>query len=441
MFGVSGKVEVIEGSAPPAGVAALLFCVIDNRGRVCHQFAARADSTDLPDSFCFLDEPEKASEHLFLKEAMGTQKPVSVSLSYEKGLRKFIYILPYEWKRGKWRYACIEVLKESRQSDANYQPDQCVLAEERGCFLLADDRNMIRACSAQVPVSFGYSYSNLYGMHLGDLLSDADLVRVLSGSPDSCEPVSKCIFRSLNGSRLEVDIKAFSAPDNCTLYSVCDASPQEFREEISQVSMRERRRIGQDLHDSIGQLLTGISLLSRSLANDLQRAGNKGCEDAAQISELADDASNQIRQISRRLMPSEIVQRGLFDSLRNLAKVTTNSCAIRCNARIDDSVVFADGAVETHIYRIAQEAVNNAVRHSNATRLDIIVRQQNGLPVLEISDNGKWKEMGGTLGGIGMKTMKYRASVIGGTLKVEVGELGGTRVICRLEADELLMKA
>ncbi|MBT8042109.1 MAG: sensor histidine kinase, partial [Pontiella sp.] len=245
------------------------------------------------------------------------------------------------------------------------------------------------------------------------------------------------VLRCLDGSHRDVELLKYSAADHCMLYAVCDVTRPQLNEEIAQVSTRERRRIGQDLHDSIGQLLTGISLLSRSLANNLRRDGNPGEEDAAQISELADDASNQIRQISRGLMPADIVERGFFASLRDLARITTDSCGIQCEVRLDETVDFNDGAVETHLFRIAQEAVNNAVRHADASQIEIVFSVENGRPQLQICDDGTWKKAADHMSGIGMKTMHYRASVIGGNLTVGAVEEGGTHVVCRLEAEEL----
>jgi signal transduction histidine kinase len=93
--------------------------------------------------------------------------------------------------------------------------------------------------------------------------------------------------------------------------------------------------------------------------------------------------------------------------------------------------------VETHLYRIAQEAVNNAVRHADASRIDIVVTQDNGLPRLEVVDNGTWKETVSDVNGIGMKTMEYRAAAIGAHFKAGAHAQGGTSVVCLLEADDL----
>ena len=158
----------------------------------------------------------------------------------------------------------------------------------------------------------------------------------------------------------------------------------------------------------IGQVMTGISLLSRSLANSLKRSGRSEYIDASQISSLADDASNQIRQISRGLIPSEIVQKGLVESLRELACNTQSSCNVKCDVQLDESIDFSDGAVESHLFRIAQEAVSNAVRHSGASRIEISLSGCDGTTVLKVKDDGTWKKLPQNLNGIGLKTMEYR---------------------------------
>jgi len=438
MFGWSRKVDEKEGGPPPAGIAEIIFCVFDDKHRLLHQFLSVDDSRPGTEYFRFLNNPEKAFDHCIVREAIATRKAASVSLAYGNSLQKCLYVLPYELKRGKWRFACLQLCRESAGGHADEPANTCVLSEHRFFLVLADADQQIRAVSSRIPDGFGYSAENLTGMSLGDMFSPVDLEVIGACSTDTNDSILSCVCFCLDGSRRDVVVKKYSAPDHCTLYAVCDVTAAQNAEEISQIATRERRRIGQDLHDSIGQLLTGISLLSRSLANSLKRQGQAGDLDAAQISALADDASNQIRKISRGLMPTEIVDKGLFASLRELARTTTDSCGLLCVARIDETVEFADGAVETHLYRIAQEAVNNAVRHAGATRIDIVVEQVNGLPRLEVFDNGKWKETMSDMNGIGMKTMEYRASAIGARFKAGAHEKGGTRVQCLLEAEELM---
>jgi PAS domain S-box-containing protein len=438
MFGFSKSVAEKSGGPPPAGIAEIIFCVFDEKRRLHHQF--RSIDNDRPGSgyFRFLNEPDKLLDNYVVREAVATRKPAAVALAYGDNFRKYLYVLPYERRRGKWRFACLELCREFAEPSEDEASQLCSLSENRFFLLLADAEQQIRSASPRIPEGFGYKPDNLIGMNLSDVFSAVDLEVIKAWSADTNESIRNCSCFCLDGSRRDVEVKKYSAPDQFALYAVCDVTAPQFTEELSQIAPRERRRIGQDLHDSIGQLLTGISLLSRSLANSLKRVGHSGDLDAAQISALADDASNQIRKISRGLMPSEIVEKGLFDSLRELARTTTNSCGLLCVARIDETVEFGDGAVETHLYRIAQEAVNNAVRHAGASRIDIVVTQASGLLRLEIADNGTWKGSVSNLNGLGMKTMEYRASAIGARFKAGAHEQGGTRVVCLMEAEDLI---
>ena len=437
MFGRSPT--KIKLSKPFAGVSKFIFCVFDEKHRLRHDF--RSGSPDEPAEayFQFLNDSGHAFDHYVLSEAQKTRKPMTVALSYGERQRKYLYVLPYERKRGKWHFACVQVTTEIPGPDVVASPHLCSMADDRVCLLFADSKNSILSVGARVPETFGYDAENLLGMSLEDLFSALDLSVLSACTSDTNEPILSCTFHCVDGSKRDVEIKKFSAPDKCTLYGICDVSPRPSMEEFSDATAHERRRIGQDLHDSVGQTLTGISLLSRSLSNALQRNGYERSIDASQISGLADEACNQIRQISRGLMPSEIVKSGLYESLRGLARITSATCGVDCRVQLDGAIEFLDAAVETHLYRIAQEAVNNAVRHAGANRVDIIVSEVNSLAQLEVVDDGYWAEPDENTVGIGLKTMEYRASAIGGLLQVGSIASGGTRVACRIEKDESLM--
>lgn len=439
MFGFSSKTEVIKANAAPVGAAEVILCVFDEKRRLLHHFLSHTEPVSGEDSFRFLNDPSMAFENNVVCEAIATNQPASVGLVYGDGCRKCLHVLPYEHKRRKWRYACLQISRREDGSRDTEHEGNCALAPERCAMMLVDANQTIRTAGSQIPQAFGFTSRTLVGMSLSDLFSPIDTEVISSCSANTNEPILSCVFYCLDGSKRDVEIRKYSAPDHLMLYIISDMTPQKSTEDMSQVTMRERRRIGQDLHDSIGQLLTGISLLSRSLANSLKRIGNAGEEDAFQISSLADEASNQIRQISRGLMPSEIVKKGLFDSLRELARNTSASCGLHCVTRIDEAVSFADGAVETHLYRIAQEAVNNSVRHAGASRIDIVVAQEHGIPRLEVIDDGTWKGLTENISGMGMKTMEYRAIAIGGHLKVGARPQGGSQVRCVLESDEIMV--
>lgn len=436
MFGRIHREPIV--SPPPAGVSELVFCIADEKQKVRYHLQAGKIESGEMEAFRLIEGTRRVS-HPLLDHVFTTRSPLTLSLS-QGGCQVHLYILPYEKKWNKWRFACLQVTTLPPDPDRGDQAGSCGLAEDRGCLLLVDADQAIRSVGSHVPAAFGYAPGDLGRMHLNDLFSPSDFETLRMWPADTNESMESCKLVCLDGSRRNVEIKKFSTPEDFALYAICDklTQPTQNMEDFTEATARERRRIGQDLHDSIGQTLTGISLLSRSLSNLLRRDGHGGHDDASQISGLADEASNQIRQISRGLMPSEIVQQGLLASLRRLAQVTTASCGILCETRLDASLKFADVAVETHLYRITQEAVNNAVRHSGASRIDIVVSEANGMQQLEVIDNGRWVEPEADVVGIGLKTMEYRASVVGGRLRVDTAPHGGTRVICQLEADEHL---
>lgn len=438
MFGRKKNSKGNKAPAPPEGMAEVALCVFDHKHNVKHAFRS-GDSTVLKgDSFNLLNDPVKAFDNSVLAEAVSRNVAASLAFTFGEGHSKYLFVLPYEHKPRKKYYACLQLSIEKTEPGAPIPPGIRAWREGRTCLLIVDAGKTIVSVSSMVPEAFGYSSAALQGMQLSDLFGSADLNMIFSCSTDTNEPILSCALHCLDRSRREVEVKKYSTTAGFVLYAICDVTRVQLNEEILAVTTRERRRIGQDLHDSIGQLLTGISLLSRSLANSLQRDKTQESGDAVQISELADDASNQIRQISRGLMPSDIVHRGLYPSLRDLARITTDSCGFRCEAIIDETIEFADGAVETHLFRIAQEAVHNAVRHSGGNEIEISISERNELPQLEIKDNGSWRNIMENSGGIGMKTMQYRASAINGQLSIGKVSDGGTRVVCRLEAEEFI---
>ncbi|HEY5653685.1 MAG TPA: sensor histidine kinase [Pontiella sp.] len=425
------KLKSKQPPLPPSGIAEVSLCVFDDRKRLLHSFCSFHPDSGPSGVFDLLGHAEDIAENGVLAEALSLHYSSSVSIFCENGTQKMLHVLPFKSSRDRWYFTCLQITAEQSVS-AERAADACGLSGNHVCLLMVGGDNTILSAGSIVPPALGYSPNELQGMNLSHLFSPADLNMIQATSIDSNESLRNCVLHCLDNSARDVEVKKYSVLDGYTLYGICDVTRPH--EGCVQISTRERRRIGQDLHDSIGQLLTGISLLSRSLANDLTRVGHPGDADAIQISELANDASNQIRQISRGLMPSEIVKNGLFISLRELARITSDSCGLHCCARLDETVIFSDAAVETHLYRIAQEAINNAVRHAHATEIIIIIGRHNGLPQLEISDNGVWNHPSGQEG-MGMKTMEYRASVIGGHLMVS-NRPGGTSIVCRLDMDD-----
>jgi PAS domain S-box-containing protein len=206
---------------------------------------------------------------------------------------------------------------------------------------------------------------------------------------------------------------------------------KELQREILAISEREQRRIGHDLHDDLCQQLAGISFLSQSLATRLAAQSVPEAGRAKEIAQLARRAINQTRDMAHGLAPLDLEADSLRDALLGLAANTRN--VFRCDCRFHGSlsVPLPDPGVGTHLYRIAQEAISNAIKHGKASRIDISLGLRESHLTLAIGDNGTGlPKTFDTRKGMGLRIMQYRAGLIGGTLEIRRRPRGGTLVAC-----------
>jgi PAS domain S-box-containing protein len=203
--------------------------------------------------------------------------------------------------------------------------------------------------------------------------------------------------------------------------------------EILNVSEQERRRIGQDLHDGLGQMLTGIGLLSQDVARHLDEEGHDRADDMAEITEHIKEADQYARDLSHGLIPVDVEANGLPEALRRMADNAERLFNVECTFQEVETALVHDNTTATHLYRIAQEAVNNAVRHGEADHVRIRLAAGDEQIRLQIRDDGiGFEEDDITDAGMGVHIMNYRARIIGGTLDLNSTLGEGTVVTCTL---------
>ncbi len=210
---------------------------------------------------------------------------------------------------------------------------------------------------------------------------------------------------------------------------------RELERQILEISGREQRRIGQDLHDGLGQHLTGIELLSQCLEQDLARSKRPEAAQAAKISKHVRDAILHTKSLARGLSPVDLERQGLMHALQELCRSTVELCGVKCHFECPNPISIPDNSVATHLYRIAQEAVNNAVKHGKSREITLkLVEATGDQYLLSIRDAGRGfaPQQSGKEIGMGLRIMKYRASVIGGTLEVISTPGKGSEVRCIL---------
>jgi len=199
-------------------------------------------------------------------------------------------------------------------------------------------------------------------------------------------------------------------------------------QEILAVSEHEQRRIGQDLHDDLCQRLAGIRLMADVLQRDLLAKAKPEAEQAGMIAARIRDAIANTKNIARGLSPVALESNGLMDALQELAENSAKLFQITCEFRFEECVLVDDNTVAMHLYRIAQEAVTNAVKHGGAKEIVIHLAESEDKCILTITDDGRGlPETFAKNQGTGLHIMKYRAATIGASL--DVCRAGG-RGIC-----------
>jgi two-component system sensor histidine kinase NreB len=204
--------------------------------------------------------------------------------------------------------------------------------------------------------------------------------------------------------------------------------------QVLEISDRERRRIGQDLHDGLGQHLTGIELMVQSLEGILQTSSPSDAAQAAKISQHVRDAIRQAKSLARGLSPVDLEANGLMSALQELAVTIRDIFRINGSFYAPQPVLINDNDLATHLFRIAQEAVSNAVKHSGATSIQIELRTVDDQIVLSVADNGRGIKPQSDGGGMGLRIMDYRATIIDGKISVQSQPGKGTKVICSAPA-------
>ncbi len=278
----------------------------------------------------------------------------------------------------------------------------------------------------------GKTDGELFGGEVADRMTQIKARVLLTGSGLRQE-----ISRTVGGEKHFYDLTVEPVRDPQGLITGITGAAMEvterkrLEEQILQISEMEQRRIGQDLHDGICQHLAGIELKSQSLAQTLEKKAKAQAAQAEQIARHVREVMGQARSLARGLSPFILEAEGWGPALRELAAHTEELFNVKCNFRDDRPVAIADPATATHLYRIAQEAVANAIKHGRASAVEISLTHANDKIVLAISDNGiGFKAPGRSGTGMGLRTMQYRAGRIGATLLVQAPAEGGTRIVC-----------
>ncbi len=204
--------------------------------------------------------------------------------------------------------------------------------------------------------------------------------------------------------------------------------------EVSETSSREQQRIGRDLHDGLGQELTGIAFIAGTLQKKLAARSLPEAQDAAEITELANASIDHTRALVKGLCPVDLKADGLMTSMRELADTMETLHSQSCSFECRRPVLMDNPDTASHLYYIAYEAANNAVKHAKARNIVISLTSEGDQTVLTVEDDGIGLPTNlPNDAGRGLHIMKYRARMIGGSIVVRRGANRGTVVTCAVD--------
>jgi len=208
---------------------------------------------------------------------------------------------------------------------------------------------------------------------------------------------------------------------------------KKLEKEVLEISDRERCEMGQDLHDCLGQFLTGIALKSKSLSQTLGGKSLPEAREAQRITDLVNEAISQTRQLIKGFAPAGLEAEGIVTALEELAVTTSNNYGIPCDVFSNLPGMDFDCVTATQLYRIAQEATNNAAKHGKASGISITLDKVDSGAVLSIKDDGIGFSFGNSPhGGQGLNVMAYRARMIDAALCIQKNKERGMTVTCKM---------
>ena len=317
-----------------------------------------------------------------------------------------------------------------------------ILETMREGVVLVDANNCIRLTNPTFDAMFGYRSDELLGKPVNPLVGmppvlRTRLLRGMRDDPDGRDtlPVEfECVRR--DGTRFVascVVTPLMMGGAEHWLAVLNDVTERKRLErEIIEIANREQQRIGSDLHDGLGQDLTGVALMLRGIVAQLRKEGSATRLDVEDVINLVNNAIESTRALARGLSPVSTEQGGLAAALQTLAGKAGERYGMRVDFRSE--LVAPPQLAETaatHLYRIAQEALTNVVRHSRASEASIELEVARGELQLRISDNGRgFVQPGDEAAGLGLKIMRYRAQMLGGDLVLETRPDGGALVRC-----------
>ncbi|HZD93933.1 MAG TPA: PAS domain S-box protein [Candidatus Sulfotelmatobacter sp.] len=343
-----------------------------------------------------------------------------------------------------------DLKRTEKQFQAERNLASAILETVDALVLVMDREGRIIRFNRTCEQTTGYSFAEVQGKPIWEVLQTAEgidrfraVIRALeTGNARDAHFESHWITRDGIARLIAWTTTILPASGDAPTYIVAsgmDITERKHLEKtILDISAREQRRIGQDLHDGLGQHLTGIAFMAKVQEQKLAEKNLSEAVEAAKIVRLVNDAISHARELAKGLAPVVSDAHGLMSALQLHAAEVEDLFRVSCRFQCGPPVLVSDRNVATHLFHIAQEAITNAIKHGQARKILVRLSDFDGRGTLVISDDGKGLVMpAANHGGMGLQIMKYRADMIGGTLEIHCIRKKGTTISCRFPMNDV----
>lgn len=414
----------------------LLSDYSENAVNFCRQIRARANGRKFT---IYAVITEKEVDHLYTLLDADIDQYMIESLFDEQRLDVRLAFAEKMARNKEGQYLIEQKLRESEARARS------ILKTTVDAIITIDERGTVKTFNRAAEELFQYSSSDVIGKNV-HMLMPQPYRREHDGYMENYQKTRNAkiigIGREVTGKRKDgttfpmyLAVSEVNVNGN-RLYTgiIRDITEQRrLEQEVLRISEHERHRIGQDLHDGLGQMLTGITLINKNIAATLKEENHPLAGDVNEITDLVKEADEYARSLSRNLIPVELDSSGLITALERLTNNAERLFNIECTLHNVVNIHFDDPTSLTHMYRIVQEATSNAVKHGAASKVDISMEYDETKLVVKIEDNGtgftkNWDKQKG----LGVRIMKFRSRLIGANFEVENNSKGGATIIITL---------
>jgi len=339
-------------------------------------------------------------------------------------------------------------LQSARQALVNAeQRNRAVLETAVNAIITMNDERIIETVNSATERLFGYTREEMVGQNVKMLMPEpyAGLHdRYVENYKQSGKRKIIGIGREVVAQRkdgtifpIDLSVGEVRLADGKRLFTgiVRDLTERKLLEDkILRISEEEQHRIGQDIHDDLCQQLAAIGCLAKVVQLRLKKSDSSAAADVDEIVQLLTSANQRAREMARGMVPVVLDSAGLMAALEDMARATQQIFKIDIVFHCHPPVEVSDNQLATQLFRIAQEGISNAVKHSHATQVELTLAEDHSGLRLVIQDNGNGLPEGrsGVVTGMGLLTMSRRARMVGGELSVANHPLGGTLVTCSI---------